>query len=137
MTDIQWAPGFDNEAGYTDALTNKAGENTTFASNVSYSIFVNAADGSVKAKGVGSFSYEMREVTFEEYERMRKTELGFSDDPDDISKEVTATAPNTYWTAYDDWNCECIHRPGVDATLSLDGRRFDRVRWEFKIVSAT
>ncbi len=137
MTTLQWAPGFDNEAGYVDILPNTAGDSVAIMRGISYSIYANAADGSVKAKGAASVRLDMINVSFADYEQMRETDLGYSEDEDDISKNITVTVLRSNQTTLDDFNVICVHRPSVDTTLSADATRYQSVSWLFKIVSAT
>jgi hypothetical protein len=137
MTVLQWADGHDNEAGYVDILLNTAGDSVAIAPGISYEIYENAADGSVKAKGAGSMRITMVNVSFADYIQMRETDLGYSVDPDDISRNVTVTVPRPGLSALDDFNAICVHRPGVDAQLNVDATRYQSVSWLLKIVGAT
>lgn len=137
MTVLQWADGHDNEAGYVSILLNKAGQSLAIAPGITYETYVTAADGTVKAKGAGSMRIIMTDVSLANYITMRETDLGYSADPDDISRNITITVPTPGLATTGNYNAICVHRPNVDAQLSPDGTRYQTVSWLIKIVSAT
>jgi hypothetical protein len=127
---LQWAAAHDNEAGYIDIPA------MVITRGIQYPVYVNAADGTVKAKGAPFVEFIMENVTPAQYETMRVTDLGFSaTDLTDVSKEVTVTVYRTDRATLDNWNATLVHRPHVDA--EWDGEVYSTVRWLFKMLEAT
>lgn len=137
MTDLQWAPGFDNEAGYVDIITNKAGQSTAMVQPIRYPDYVRAADGSMKAKGSPRTTITIENVSFADYTTIRETNLGFSADESDVSKEITVSLPEPDQVTFNDWNVILTHRPGVDTELDITGSFYARTTWDIIIIEAT